>query len=330
MKTRKIEVCRDENGFINLNKLVNFREKGEVVEGSHAKSWYNVDGVRFLFKEYDDVLPTFGEVLYSRIANKCGVRCAEYDFACSNGKVGTISYDFLDEHSSYYNFLELTTQFCDTKFTLEEIVNDKGLLVIHDSKYNNLTTICGVLEEIFNINEEERFNIEMELVKMFCLDTMFLHADRRLWNYGIIVDELSDEMGLAPSHDNSHVLCLQKGKKYIEKAIYSLINGERIDLVINFTLSNREGDTAIKQLVDYYANSRSDVREKIEKVVSCVNVDEEVETLKMLCKIDDVSTLWIKAVLNYRQSTILNELESVKIMEEDIPRRPNVNSRKKK
>lgn len=330
MKKRKIEICRNDEGFINLNKLDNFREKGEVVEGSHAKVWFNVEGVRFLFKEYDDVLPAFGEVLYSRVANKCGVKCASYDFAVYNGKVGTISYDFLNENSAYYSFLELTTQFCDTKFTMEEIVKDKGLLVVQNNKYNNLTTICGVLEEIFSIDEEEKENIEMELVKMFCLDALFVHADRRLWNYGVVVDEVKDEMSLAPSHDNSHVLCLQKGKKYIEDCIYSLINGGKIENVLVFDSYENQNEGSIKQLINYYVNSRSAVREKIEKIISEVNVDEEVETLKMFCKIDDISALWVKAVLNYRQSTILNEIESVKIIEEDTPKRPKVTSRKRK
>jgi len=330
MRNRKIENCRNEHGYINLDKLKNYIEKGEIVEGSYAKGWYNTDGVRFLFKEYNDVLPCFGEVLYSCVANKCGVKCAEYDFAIKDGRVGTISYDFLDEHKAYYNFLELTTQFCETNFTLEEIMEDKDLLRLQNNKYNNVVSICGVLEDIFNISQEERDNIELELVKMLCLDILFLHEDRRLWNYGVVVDESSDTMTLAPSHDNSHVLCLQKGKKYIESSIYSLIKGDKAENVINQYCFVSNQEYMIEQLVDYYVKSGNEIREKLDEIINNLNVDEEIENLTKICKIDEVSSLWIKGVINYRQSTILNILESAKIGIEDEPKRPKKTFNKKK
>ena len=113
-----------------------------------------------------------------------------------------------------------------------------------------MATICDVLEEIFTISEEEKENIEMELVKMFCLDALFVHADRRLWNYGVIVDEVKDSMMLAPSHDNSHVLCLQKGRKYIESSIFGLINGEKIENILVFDSYEYQNESSIKQLIN--------------------------------------------------------------------------------
>ena len=125
MRRAKIESCRDKAGYINLNKLESYKEKGEVVEGKHAKQWYNVDGCRFLHKEYNDIFPAFGEVLYSRIASSVGVKCADYDFAVCDGKIGTISYDFLRKDEVYYNFLDLTAQFNDTRFSLKEIKSNR-------------------------------------------------------------------------------------------------------------------------------------------------------------------------------------------------------------
>ena len=166
MKRKKIESCR-KDGFINLNNLESYREKGEIVEGSNAKNWFNVDGVRFLFKEYGDILPAFGEVLYSKIGISSGVNCAEYDFAEYNGKKGTISYDFLGDDEVYYNFLELTTQFGDTRFSLEKIKENRELLIMHNNKYNNLSSVKDLLQELFAVSEEDKTILEIELIKMF-------------------------------------------------------------------------------------------------------------------------------------------------------------------
>lgn len=329
MKRNKIEELRNKEGYINLDKLESFIEKGEIVEGSNAKQWFNFEGVRFLFKEYDSVLPAFGEVLYSRIADSCGVDCAEYDFATYKGAIGTISYDFLGEEKAYYNFLELTTQFMDTKFTLEEIKNNRDLLVLHNNKYNNLFAIKNLLEEIFN-DPDEKERVEVELIKQFCLDVVFWHKDRRLWNYGVVVDECSDAMFLAPSHDNSHVLCLEKGKEYIESVIYDLINGESInDVVGEYSMFDEKKDDSIAQLLNFYEGSDKNVRKEIENVISNINI-EEVEKLRLTCQIGDIELLWIKAVLNYRKSSILNGIENAKIVEEDVPKKPNITFSKRK
>lgn len=327
---KRIENCRDKSGFINLNKLENYREKGDVVEGSNAKAWFNVDGTRFLFKEYSSVLPAFGEVLYSRIAKKCEVNCAKYDFAIYNGKIGTISYDFLRKDTAYYNFLELTTQFTDTKFTLEEIKNNRDLLILYNNKYNNLLSIKELLKKIFNIDDEQCELVELELIKMFCLDALFWHEDRRLWNYGVMVDENSDSMCLAPSHDNSHVLRLEKGEEYIEDVICGLISGNNLNSIVGECASGNIEDDSIAQLLDFYEGCNEETREQIERIINNVDVEKEVENICLVCKIGDISKLWVKAVLNYRQSSILNGIESVKILKEDKPNKPNIAFSKRK
>ena len=332
MKKKKIESFRNKEGYINLNGLESYREKGEVVEGSNAKTWFNVDGVRILFKEYNSVLPAFGEVLYSKVGNSVNVNCAEYDFAEYNGKKGTISYDFLKEDEVYYNCLELTTQFKDTNFSLKEICEDRGLLVIHNNKHNNLASIKDLFQELFNIGKEDKKNSEIELVKMFCLDTIFWHRDRNLWNYGIIINEVSDKMKFSPLHDNSCVLCLEKGKEYIENMIIRLINGGKIDSLdagVSVFNSDFGEDTSIDQLINFYENSSAEIKKVVEEIVRDIDAEKIIKEVNNVCKIDEVSMLWIKAVLNYRRITILNGIESVKIIE-DVAEKPNVTFSKRK
>lgn len=330
MKKSKIENCRNKDGYINLNVLDNYREKGEIVEGSNAKTWFNVEGCRFLFKQYDSALPAFGEVLYSKIGNNAGVNCAVYDFALYNGKIGTISYDFLKENEVYYNCLELTTQFSDTKFSYEEIRNNRDLLILHNNKYNNLSSIQNLLNDLFNVSDVYKKKMEIELIKMFCLDTVFWHRDRNLWNYGIIINEETDSMKFSPCHDNSYVLCLEKGKEYIEEVIAKLICGGKIDNpdenTSSFNIIFGE-DNSIEQLAKFY--EVSDKKQLIEDLIKNIEVDSVVEEVNKVCKIDDVSILWVKAILNYRKNMVLREFENLKSVK-DVALKPNVNFSKRK
>ncbi len=331
--SKKINDCRGSSGYINLNKLEIYREKGEIVEGSNAKSWFNVDGTRFLFKEYDSVLPAFGEVLYSNVGLSCGVDCAKYDFAQYNGNVGTISYDFLNEDKVvYYNFLYLTAQFTDAKFSLDEIKKDKNLLVMHNNKYNNLTSINELVGDLFTLTEEEKNNFEIQLVKMMVLDTVFWHRDRNLWNYGVIVNEDTDAAKLASIHDNSYVLFLEKGEDHIEETIASLIAGGKISVgdyaCTKFYEDDGEEDN-IGQLIDFYEQSNENVRKVIEDLLEKIDVEKEINKLRKIVRVGDVATLWMKAVLNYRKDTILKGLESARIIS-DVPSKPNVTFSKRK
>ena len=325
MNRKKIENCRYKSGFIDLNKLKNYREKGVVVEGSNAKTWFNVNGVRFLFKEYNSILPCFGEVLYYNAAKMCGVDCAEYDFATMDGKVGTISYDFLNSTEVYYNFLELSSQFGDSKFNLDDIVDNRNMLVLRNNQYNNLSAIRMIISELFRCSSDKKEEIEVSLIKMVCLDTLFCHLDRTLWNYGVIVDEDIDEFRLVPLYDNSYVLYLHRGESYIEEGIYDLINED----ISTGSQLEFKCDSTISDFIEFYSNCSEDRRAIIEGIVNKLNVDELYDSTSKYCEIGKVYELWIKALLNFRKKTILRGLESVRIMDDEA-QIPNVAFSKRK
>lgn len=330
MSRMKIEGCRNKLGFINLNKLSLYKEKGVVVEGSDAKTWFNVCGTRFLFKEYDDVLECFGEVLYCNAAKMCGMDCAEYDFAMCDGKVGTISYDFLNENEAYYDFLELTTQFGDEGLGLENVATDHDLLVIQNNKYNNLLAVKELVGKLFRISTDEKKDIELGLVEMYVLDTLFWHRDRTLWNYGLVIDESTDQAKLAKIHDNSHVLFLDRGSEYIESCIVDFISsGASIKSKYSSLMFDMDEDDSIEQLIEFYANSDEETRFIIERVINDFDAGKAIEETKNQCEIGDIPTLWIKAVLNLRQKTISKGLESVKI-NVDEAQMPSVSFSKRK
>lgn len=317
---RKVENFRNKQGFIELNKLKRFKESGVVVEGSNAKCWFNVSGERFLFKEYDDILSVFGEVLYYRAAQICDIDCAQYDFAILDDKKGTISFDFLKENETYYNFLELSSEFGENNLDLTDISTNRELLIIQNNKYNNLSAIKSLLARLFRIPLEQRKEIEQGLVKMFVLDTLLWHQDRTIWNYGIVINEENDDVRLAQVHDNSHVLCLHKGEDYIKECVMEFINnGVMSSSKYGFNKfdSLTDEDDSIDQLVDFYCCSNEETRKKINDIVEHFEVEEIIEELEKKCQISEVTSLWVRAVLNFRRKTILRGIESAKINDEE-------------
>lgn len=328
---KRIENSRDSKGCINLAKLEEYKEKGEVVGGSYTKAWYNVNGERFLYKQYNNVLLAFGEVLYYEASKQTNVNCAKYDFCKERENIGVITYDFLNKNEAYYSCLELTSEFSDSNFSLEEIRRNKDLLSLYNSKYNNLETTKEMLFNLFNVSSEEKREIHRELVKMFCLDTLFWHSDRNLWNYGVIVNEVSDKMRLAPIHDNSHVLKLEKGKEYIKEAIVSLISNEKVgEMNSGYSFSLMDGESnSLEQLIKYYSLADEDTKIVIESIICEIDISKAVDSVNKRYEIDEVSLLWVKAMLNYRQNCILKGIESVKISNSEAMS-PNFSFNKRK
>jgi hypothetical protein len=205
-------------------------------------------------------------------------------------------------------------------------------LVIQNNKYNNLSAIKSLLDSLTHVSLDEQKAIIVGLIQMVSLDTVFLHMDRTLWNYGVVVDEKLDVMRMAELHDNSYVLFLNKGENYIEDAIVQFINAggmgvfrpghSSLDLIF-------DGDDSIDQLIAFYESSDDDVRTLIDSVIKNLNVDKLVKDTLEVCKIGDVPALWVKAVLNFRQKTILKGIESVKI-KNDVAQMPNVTFSKRK
>ena len=125
---------------------------------------------------------------------------------------------------------------------------------------------------------------------------------------------------------------MEKGREYIESTIVTLINGGKLDNPNdNSSTFNMvfEEDNSIEQLIKFYENSDENIRGIIEKIVNGIDVEKIVSEVNNVCKIDDVSILWVKAVLNYRRITILKGLESVKIVN-DVAHKPNVTFSKRK
>lgn len=317
---KKIEECRDQKGFINLNVLRKCKEKGEDVGGTNAKCWFNVDGTRVLFKEYNEMGPAFGEVLYYLVAKHCGVNCARYDLARYKGKIGTISYDFA-QNKAYYEFLYLIATFEDSSYNYSEIVESSELLKIYNNKYNNLEFILGFLEKVGLHGKKDA------LVSMLTLDTLFIHVDRTLWNFGILIDEEKNDMELTPIYDNSFVLCLQESKEYLENIMERLSKEGGFSKNDSFS-KNIENEDPINELVLFYKDSDDHTRGIIENIILKADADKIIDEMVKMYEIDDFLVSWAKTLLNFRRNAILSMIKSVRI-DEDINSTPNFKFAKK-
>ena len=86
---------------------------------------------------------------------------------------------------------------------------------------------------------------------------------------------------------------------------------------------NLDEDNCLEQLKNFYNASDEKVRKVIEDVVRSIDVDVAIKESLKICKIGEIETLWVKAMLNYRKISILKCIESAKI-DIDVAQKPNV------
>ena len=186
---------RNMSGNIELDSFDRGKES-VVVNGTNAVCWFKFDDGRVLFKEYENDLEAYGEVLYSLVASKYGVDCAKYDFASYNGKKGTISYDVA--YGDNKIAIDGLTLFC--RYSLDKIPkiirNSRSsfdVMEMFNKKYNNYYELMRVFN---NRYPEDACRLENQLVRMFILDVFLDHVDKKLHNLLIVTDEYGKNASL--------------------------------------------------------------------------------------------------------------------------------------
>lgn len=309
----KILNKRNHLGNIVLDQFDKRKETG-VVFGSNAKCWFRFDDARILFKEYENDLEAFGEVLYSEVATKYGVNCAKYDFASYKNETGTISYDIaFGDDKIVIDGVTLFTRY--GKDNLPAMVtkqtNDLNVIRMFNKKYNNYDQLIEVLQERY---KEDILTLKQELIKMFILDVLFDHADKNLWNLMIVTDEYGKHAQLV-SIDNSHIACLYRGKEYIKNAVNSLLTSDGSIIIEDYLMGGVYGyDVDIKErdynptldLIEFY-RSHEELREEISNFVKSIEISDIMKEMEKLHPIDPIVDTWIKAVVNSRKSFLLRK-----------------------
>lgn len=310
----KILKKRDSEGNIELDSFDKLKENS-FVYGSNAKCWFKFDDNRILFKEYENDLEAFGEVLYSKVAKRHGINCADYDFAIYKGEKGTISYDV-----SYENDLVVidgVTLFARyNPDNLPDIIRKNttnlDVLRMFNKKYNNYQQLSKLFEKRYpeSLNE-----LQQEMIKMFILDVLFDHVDKNLWNVMIVTDKYGNEAHMV-SIDSSHVACLYRGKEYIKEAIDTLLVSDGSITIEDYLsggiygydvdVKDRDYNPA-KDLIEFYYNCDETQRDEIMEFVKNFDIEEDLKELVKLKKLDTIILTWVNAVISSRKSFLLRK-----------------------
>lgn len=325
---------RNSLGDIDLNNFTKFKEK-TFVYGSNAKFWFKFNDTRILFKEYDNKLESYGEVLYSKVAKKYGVNCAEYDFATYKNSFGTISYDIaFDKDLTIIDGMTLFSRY--NQDNLPEMITKRiynlQVISMFNKKYNNYYEFSKLFNERYPDSVEV---LEKELVKMFVLDVLFDHVDKNLWNVMIVSDSYGNNPHIV-AIDSSHIACLYRGEEYIKEAINSLLTSNGSITIEDYLrggvygydvdIKEREYNPA-KDLLDFYYNCNDEERKNIFDFVRTIEIEEEIKELNKIKNIDPLVCMWINAVFNSRKNFLLKKFYHMNDNYKEEHRKRNFNLR---
>lgn len=305
---------RNNLGLIELDSFEKNKENG-LVYGSNAKCWFKFDDGRVLFKEYDNDLEAFGEVLYSKVASIYDISCAKYDFASYKGKSGTISYDVACcDNKIAIDGLTLFSRYNPDHLpkSIKNNTNNIEIMSMFNKKYNNYQELTKVFETRY---PEDVKRLQKELIEMFILDVLFDHVDKNLWNILLVSDEYGNDPHLV-SIDSSHIACLYRGKEYIKNAVNSLLTSDGNITIEDYLRGGVYGyDVDVKDrnynpakdLIEFYYNCDEIQREEIASFVKKIEIDEILESLSKSYNVDPIVVTWINAVFNSRKSFLLKK-----------------------
>lgn len=305
---------RNTSGNIELDSFEKLKDSG-LVYGSNAKCWFNFDDGRVLFKEYDNDLEAFAEVLYSKVANRNKINCAVYDFASYRGKIGTISYDVAyGDDKVAIDGLTLFSRYNPDHLPdiIRKRTDNLEVISMFNKKYNNYAELSKVFEKRY---PEDLDVLQKELVEKFILDVLFDHVDNNLWNLLIVTNQYGNKPHVF-SIDISHIACLYRGEEYIKDAISSLLASDGSLTIEDYLRGGVYGyDVDVKDrhynpakdLIDFYYSCNDAQREELTRYVKNLDISEALEETNKLHKIDPIIITWINAVFNSRKSFILKK-----------------------
>lgn len=309
----KLIKSRNHQGQINLDKFESNKENG-FVYGSNAKCWFKFNDGRVLFKNYDNPLEAYGEVLYSVISKNHDIKCARYDFAKYKQESGTISYDVSGDNRVAIDGLTLVARY-NAKHLPDIITKGtKNLEVISilNKTYNNYQSLISIFEKRY---PDDAKLLEESLIKTFILDVLLDHVDKNLWNIMIVTDEYGYNAELV-SIDSSHIACLYRGEDYIKSAVNSLLSSDGTITIEDYLQGGVYGyDVDVKgrnynpakDLIDFYYNGDEIQREMIANLVKEIDINKAVEEVGKIYKVDPIIETWIKAVFNSRKGFLLKK-----------------------
>lgn len=239
----------DSNGFFDLNYIFenfysfkkedNFFNQPYIeleVIGKRKKFWFTAKHgntiKKFLYKKAKSgmIYEAYGEIFAKEIAVILNIPCADYmlakfDYEGYNIDVfkdskGVITPSFLNPNERLVPMGEIISEvysnIIQSDIHLQELYDVKGIDEgIAINRLNNLEDIWPILDCYFKDNPNRVKivkNIMEDFVKIYLFDVITLQGDRHIWNFGIIVNNETNEVRTAPIYDNANIFNLNRAK----------------------------------------------------------------------------------------------------------------------
>ena len=146
-------------------------------DGSFAKCWVREDGRILLYKSGSNTfeIEPLSEYLACQVAERLDLPCVSYDLAFYHDRLISKCGLFTDEST--------------------------GLVKAHDVVPKSGRSVSALLHYFSSAGSEDAFR------RMCVLDALILNTDRHLGNFGVLVDNASQQvMRMAPVYDNNRSL----------------------------------------------------------------------------------------------------------------------------
>lgn len=209
--------------------------------GKFAIFWIKINNQEYLFKRIEDNDYTWlGELLSKEIADILEIPCAEYTLCKLDNKLGILSKKFTKKNESIILGAQIIQEALDKYPYLKAkyLLDDKDFLTSYnipedilamERKYkvrylhnnlNNLEQLWSLIPiylELNHLDKKYTTKIMEYLVNMFMFDVLTMQADRHIGNWGIIINQDTNEISTSYLFDNSASFGI--GDKELEERI---------------------------------------------------------------------------------------------------------------
>lgn len=260
-------------------------------EGLLLKHWLIYNGDRYLFKAnyrypHFETYSNYGEVFYSRVLKKLGVKCVDAEFAIdtiqNSPTQGVIIKNFLDNEKymdsmSYKKIFEFYTLSPGNTKNIERYSSVEACLLA-----------CKDFAKRFNFKLNAKA-MEKDLVKMAICDFFFCQSDRHDNNIEILFTH-DGEMEVAPAFDNG----LNLGFPYFSQlsehyAQDKCSDGKEFNGAYTiFTLRNFDVDMFNDSQRE--AEQLADIAQYLKGHPECVNLVKEISKVDVGAEIDEMES----------------------------------------
>lgn len=229
MKLKDLEKFRDENGFIDFDKILELKVKGEVnglnegleeTRGSNEKfkRWYELEDCDMLLRSTMFVgeianYTVYAEMIIEELAKQVGLPCAHYDLIKINGLEGNLSVSLIDDKEN-----QEMTALSQNQADIDIIAGSTIYEALNKIKY------FSVMQ---GIGGKETARMNVDFFKMIIFDLFTMQTDRHLGNISLMND--SGKMSLSGLYDNECSLMLDIPKKRISEMLRSEDRVEKIE-----------------------------------------------------------------------------------------------------